>query len=335
MPYVLGVDVGKTTLVAAIWQDEQGSVLGSFANTPDGFAALAAALPAGTTPLRLVLEPTGGYELALANWAQAQDWTVCRPNPRQVRDWAKGLGRRVKTDRQDALLLARYGAACNPAAWVALPAEVSELESLLRRRDDLEQLLRQERNRQQQLVGRPGVSKAVPPSLKKVIDALEEALAEVEAALTAQQRQHASLDEAVRRVQTVPGIGKRNSLWLVVVLYRWQTLTGGSGTAKGLTAFLGLDPTRHESGTSVRGPRSISRMGMAQVRRLLFLGALGGVRGKNPLRTFYQRLVEARKPKVVALVAAARKILCWAWAVFQHQTTFDPAKVAAKLAGAP
>jgi len=134
-------------------------------------------------------------------------------------------------------------------------------ESLLRHRDDLEQLLRQEYNRQQQLVGCPGVSKAVPPNLKKVIDALEDALAEVEAAITAQQRQHASLAEAVRRVQTVPGIGKRNSLWLAVVLYRGQTLTGGTGTAKGLRAFLGLDPTRHESGTSVRGPRSISRMG--------------------------------------------------------------------------
>lgn len=327
MTCFLGVDVGKTTLVAAIWQDGQGRVLGSFPNTPDGFGALAAALPAGL-PVHLVLEPTGGYELALATWAAAQDWMVCRPTPRHVRDWAKGLGRRVKTDRQDAIILARYGAEREPPAWTALPAEVSELESLLRRRDDLEQMIRQERNRQQQLTGRPGVAQAVPPNLQKVLGALEEALAEVEAAIAAHQRQHAALAEAVRRVQTVPGIGKRNSLWLVVVLYRWHTLTGGAGTAKGLTAFLGLDPTLHESGTSVRGPRSISRMGMAQVRRLLFLGALGGVRGKNPLRDFYQRLVGRGKPKVLALVASARKILGWAWAVFQHQTTFDPAKVA-------
>ncbi len=81
--------------------------------------------------------------------------------------------------------------------------------------------------------------------------------------------------------------------------------------------------------------RVASRAWAAQVRRLLFLGALGGVRGKNPLRTFYQRLVDARKPKMVALVAAARKILCWAWVVFQHQTTFDPAKVASNVAVAP
>lgn len=121
----------------------------------------------------------------------------------------------------------------------------------------------------------------------------------------------------------------------MVVLYRWSTLTNGQGDAKGLTAFLGLDPTPHESGTSVRGPTPISRMGLAQVRRLLFLGALGGVRGKNPLQAFYQRLVGRGKPKVVALVAAARKILCWSWAVFQHQTTFDPTKVTRTAALTP
>lgn len=330
----LGVDVGKSTLVAARWQDRAGTVLGSFPNALEGFTALAAALPPGQ-PVQLIIEPTGGYELALAAWAAEQGWRVCRPNPRQVRDWAKGRGRRAKTDRQDALLLAQYGADCQPPAWTALPSEVSELESLLRRRDDLEGLLRQERNRLQQLSGRPGVAQAVPPSLKKVIEALEEALAEVEAAIAAHQRQHPSLATAVQRVQSVPGVGKRNSLWLVVVLYRWSTLTDGKGDAKGLTAFLGLDPTPHESGTSVRGPTPISRMGMASVRRLLFLGALGGVRGKNPLREFYQRLVGRGKPKVVALVAAARKILCWAWAVFQHKTTFDPAKATPKPVPTP
>lgn len=334
MRLALGVDVGKATLVAATWQDGTGSVLGSFPNSVEGFTTLAAALPPAQ-PVRLILEPTGGYELALAAWAAARGWTVCRPNPRQVRDWAKGRGRRAKTDRQDALLLAHYGAECSPPAWTALPSEVSELESLLRRRDDLEGLLRQERNRLQQLDGRPGVARAVPPSLEKVIGALEDALAEVEEAIAGHQKQHPSIAKAVQQVQTVPGVGKRNSLWLVVVLFRWSTLTEGKGDAKGLTAFLGLDPTPHESGSSVRGPTPISRMGLAQMRRLLFLGALGGVRGANPLREFYQRLVGRGKPKVVALVAAARKILCWSWAVFVHQTTFDPTKAIPKVAATP
>lgn len=63
------------------------------------------------------------------------------------------------------------------------------------------------------------------------------------------------------------------------------------------------------------------------VRRRLFRGALGGVRGNNPLRTFYQRLVGRGKPKLVALVAAARKLLTWAWAVFRRQALFDAARI--------
>jgi transposase len=68
-------------------------------------------------------------------------------------------------------------------------------------------------------------------------------------------------------------------------------------------------------------------MGDKVVRRKLFMGALGGVRGQNPLRAFYQRLVGRGKKKKLALVAAARKLLIWAWKVFQTQTDFDPAKL--------
>ncbi len=276
---VLGVDVDNTDLVVAVWTDGQEQVLGTFPHTPAGFAALETAV--GDPPDRMTLAPTGGDELAPAVWAVARGWVVCRPNPRHVRDWAKSQGRRAKTDRHDALLLARYGAKHDLPAWTALPSAVAELEILLRRRDDLEQVLRQERNRQQQLTNRPGVATAIPPRLKKVIEALEDALREVEQAIAAHQRQHADLDAAIQRVRTVPGIGARTCLWVVVVLYRWQTLTNGKGETKGLTAYVGLDPTVYESGTSVRGPRTISRIGMAQVRRLLFLGALGGVRGKG------------------------------------------------------
>ena len=104
-------------------------------------------------------------------------------------------------------------------------------------------------------------------------------------------------------------------------------LTNGQGSAKGLTAYVGLDPQPYESGTSVRKPATISRMGDTTLRRKLYMGALGGIRGQNPLRAFYQRLVGRGKKKRLALVAAARKLLVWAWKVFQTETDFDPAKL--------
>jgi transposase len=333
----VGVDIAKTGFVAAYWWQGQGYPLGSFPNTPAGFVALAQALrpiqaACDTAQIQLILEPTGGYELPLARFALQQDWMVSLPNPRHVRDWAKGVGRRAKTDPQDALLLARYGAERKPAVWHPLPAAVAELEELLRRKDDLEQMLRQERNRQDALRQRPGMPSAVPSSLERLIGALQDELAAIEDAIKQHLHAHAELRASAKRLRTVPGIGPKNVLWLLVLLSRWHTLTQGQGDSRGVVAYCGLDPQPYDSGTSVHKRATISRQGNSNVRRRLFLSALGGVRGQNVLRSFYQRLVGRGKAKKAALIAAARKILVWAWAVFRDHTTFDPAKVSRELA---
>ena len=328
-PITLGIDIAAAQFTAAIWEHERGRLLGAFPNTPAGFAQLAALpLLAQAPAVHLVLEPTGGYELPLAYFALEQGWQVSLPNPKQVRDFAKGRGRRAKTDGQDALLLAQFGAETDPPAWQPLPEEVAALESLQRRKDDLEHMLRQERNRRHALGARPHQHDAVPASLDRIIGALEEELAALERQIAEHLMRHAELARAVARLRTVPGVGAKTVVPLLVLLWRWQVLTHGQGDAKGLTAYVGLAPQPFESGTSVHKPATISRQGDKVVRRRLFMGALGGIRGQNALRAFYQRLVGRGKKKKVALVAATRKLLIWAWKVFHSQTDFDPAKVA-------
>ena len=330
-PLYVGVDIAKATFTAARWQAGEAQELGTFPNTPDGYAALAQAVGAPhapAAPVQLTVEPTGGYELALAHWAHAQGWRVSCPNPRQVREWAAGLGRRAKTDRQDAQVLARYGAERQPPAWQPWATEQSELDSLLRRRDDLHGLLRQERNRQQALAVRPGIAGAVPKSITRVIATLEGELRELEEAIAAQQQQ-ATVADALGRLRTVPGVGVATALPLLVLLQRWDHLTQGRGDAKGLVAYVGYDPQPYESGTSVRRRTTISRQGDRTLRARLYMAALGGLRGHNPLRSFYDRLVGRSKAKKLAIVAAARKLLVWAWAVYRHQQPFDPARFAA------
>ncbi len=124
---VVGVDIAQDTLVAASWHHGSGQLLGMFPNSDAGFTALVAALPT-VSSIHLVMERTGGFELPLAMFAIRRGWRVSLPNPRQVRDFAKGRGRRAKTDPQDALVLARFGAEANPPAWQPLPSEVAELE---------------------------------------------------------------------------------------------------------------------------------------------------------------------------------------------------------------
>lgn len=323
----LGVDIAKSSFVAALWRGESAERIGEFQNTPEGFEQWVGAVArVAEVPLQagvhLVLEPTGGYELPLARFAYERGFQVSLPNPKQLRDWANGLGQRAKTDTQDALLLARFAAERKPLPWRPLAAEVSELESLLERRRDLEQMLQQERNRQQAVTGRPGVAARVPASVQEVIDALEGALQKVEEAIKAHLKQHKSLRQQAKRLRTVPGVGERNVLPLLVLLCRFATLTDGQGEAKQLVAYAGLDPKTHESGTSVRGRRTISRMGNRAIRPLLYMSALGGVSGKNALRVFYERLVGRGKAAKLALIACARKILVWAWAVHRDRTDF-------------
>lgn len=329
----VGVDIAKQTFAGAVWANEAGRPLDEFPNRQAGFEALAARLEqervrVGADTIHLVLEPTGGYELALAHFALQQGWRVSLPNPRQVRDWAKGLGQRAKTDQQDALLLARFGAERRPPTWAPVAAEVAELESLLQRKQDLEQMLLQERNRQAALAGRPHVASHVGESLTTVIRSLEEALRQVERQIQAHVKEHASLSEPLRQLRTVPGVGPKSELPLLVLLFRWQALTAGAGDAKGLTAYVGLDPQTHESGTSVRGRGTITRMGDRRMRGRLYMCALGGVKGQNGLRAYYERLVGRGKSKKLALVAAARKVLIWSWAVFRDQVDFAPEKIA-------
>lgn len=325
--FVVGIDVSRQVLDVAVALDKQvATYLGQYTNDDSGMERLFQAVEqtAGDATIRLVMEPTGGYEQPLAHRALNRGWLVSLPNPRHVRDWAKSQGRRAKTDRQDALLLARYGANHELPLWQPLPGPVAELDALLDRRTDLESMLRQERNRQDALISRDAFIGPVAASVKAAIAWLEEAIATLEADIDEHLRCHPDLGKEARLLRQVPGIGARNVLPILVLLHRWGSLTSFLGTARGLTAYVGLDPQPYRSGTSIRRPSAISRQGAPAMRSLLFMSALGGARGHNVLREFYQRLVAVGKPKKLALIAAARKILVWAWAVFRDHADFDP-----------
>jgi len=330
----LGVDVSKDRLDAAFADGRAVETLGSFPNSSKGFALLKRRLMEKIEPNRqvhLVIEPTGSYHLSFVAFAHHQRWPVSLPNPQVVREWARGQGQRAKTDQVDARLLASYGIKEEPHSQQPLSPEVEALDELLHRQEDLKKMLRQERNRLHSLQRRPHPSPAVVDSVEALMGMLEQALVEVEEAIQEHLKEFPLLDRQRRLLLRVPGIGDKSVLPILVFLYRWDARTSGLGDAKGLTAFAGLDPVVHSSGSSVFKQPSISKMGDADIRSRLFLCALGGNHAKDtPLTRFYQRLVARHKPKMVALVASARKILVWAFAVFRSGEPFDPALAMAK-----
>jgi len=330
----LGTDMAKATFEAALRQQEIAKPLGEFNNNPSGYKQLSKKLQRytkGDQEIHLIIEATGTYHLGLLGFAYEQGWQVSLPNPKTVREWAKGQGQRVKHDKIDARTLANYGAKEKPGVQQPLPEEVLTLSLLLNRQADIEKTLRQEQNRLESFRQRPNACPIVLDDIQQSIAFAQQRLRHLQQAIKAHLQAHPHLKQQHTHLLQVPGIGEKSVLHILVFLYRWDAHTCGQGDFSGLTAFAGLDPVEFSSGSSVFRRPSISKMGDAAIRRTLFLCALGGVHAKdNPLVAFYQRLLGRNKPKKLALVASGRKILAWAFGVFRSGTPFDPALASPK-----
>lgn len=329
-PLYVGVDMSKSHFDAAICPERGPISLGKYPNDQAGWTqfikeATVAAKKQGYPSIHLVVEPTGGYQLPLVAFVFDHEWQVSLPNPKRVRDWSKGMGTRAKNDPLDSRILAQFGVACQPETENQLPEAVASLDSLLRRQEDLQKMWRSEKNRAEALDYKSSASPAVKESVERLIAWLEKELAEVEAAIKELLNKHPDLKQEARLLETVAGVGDKTVLPLLVFLHRWQARTAGQGTAKGLVAFAGLDPQEHSSGSSVWRPPTISKMGCRFTRHKLYMAARGGVKARSgPLRSFYDRLRGRGKAYRLAVIAAARKILVWAFAVFSRKTPFDP-----------
>lgn len=288
----IGIDVAKAELVVACRPSlDQWRV----ANTSVGIAELIARLRS-LAPEIVVLEATGGYERVAAAAIAAVGLPVVVVNPRQVRDFAKATGQLAKTDRVDAAILALFGERVQPALR-PLPDEATEdLGALLLRRRQLTDMLVAEKNRL-------GLArKPVRKSLKQHIAYLERELRITETELTDAIEASPIWRVKDDLLQSTPGVGQVVSQTMLADLPELGTLSG-----RQIASLVGVAPIARDSGT-LRGKRTIGG-GRAHVRTTLFMAALVATRHNPVIRTFYQRLLTAGKPKKVALVACMRKLL--------------------------
>ncbi|MCX8068838.1 MAG: IS110 family transposase [Anaerolineae bacterium] len=329
MTLFIGVDGGRDRLVVASFregQDASPQCLGSFPNRPEQFDTLLRRVQqqARGEDIVWVIEPCGGYERPLMYWLYEHGQCILYPNPRQVRRWQQGRGHRAKTDSLDSQMLAQYGAEHrqNLHPWTPWPEPAYRLLRLAERLQELEAERRREQNRLEAYRSQ-GISSDVPEirDLEEHIQFLDGLIRRTKRHIGRLYQDFPHLDGLRRRLLSVPGVGVKTVHLLVALLVRWAQL--GRRDAKGLVAYLGLDPRIHQSGT--RPPRGhISKQGDVRWRSLLVAAARGGLQGaEGPLARFYRRLRERGKSHMVALVAAARKIVVWAWAVYCSGEPFD------------
>ena len=292
----VGVDVGQAELVVAV-NGTPGTW--SVSNDPAGHRALVDRLR-GVAPTRVVLEPTGGYERLIVSALAAAQLPVIVVNARQVRDFAKATGQLAKTDALDAHVLARFAAQVQPEIRPLADEAQQALDAMMLRRRQLVEMLVAEKLRRAQATGRTRY--ALRKAIEKHIRFLERELRETDADLGALIEASPVWRAKDALLQSVPGIGSTISRTLLAELPELGTLS-----RQAIAKLVGVAPLNAESGRW-RGTRHIWG-GRAVARTALYLAALSASRYNPAIRAFYQRLVARGKPKKLALIACARKLL--------------------------
>jgi len=288
----VGIDVSKDTLDIAVlpasesWQTVRDE---------EGIQALVARLEQ-LNPTLIVLEATGGLETHLVTALATSPLPVLVVNPRQARSFAKALGKLAKTDSIDAYVLAEFAQKVRPEPRPIKDEQLQELAALNTRRQQLVAMLTAEKNRL------ATATKRLRKDIQAHIRWLEKRIKDLNAQLDQHIRQSPVWREKDQLLQSVPGVGPVLSRTLIS-----QVPELGNLNRKAIAALVGVAPLNRDSG-SLRGKRTIWG-GRAPVRASLYMATLVASRFNPIIKSFYERLVAAGKPRKLALTACMRKLL--------------------------
>lgn len=311
----IGIDVAQSDLVVA-----REGVAGSktYSNTERGHRDLLRDLDreakSGSPAELIVIEATGGYQREVVAALGGHGLPVVVINPRQVRDFARSTGQLAKTDQLDAHVLADFASRIKPELRPLPSEEQEELRDFLTRREQLIQMLVAEKNRLLQAMGKRLQHRR--KEIKKHIDFLEREMKMLDSDLDDTLKKSPLWRENDDLIQSVPGIGKQSARALIGLLPELGTVSGGQ-----ITKLAGLAPFNRDSGT-MRGQRHIGG-GRSKVRAVLYMATMSAIRHNPQIKDFYQRLVKAGKPKMVAMVACMRKILVTLNAMLKAKTRWQ------------
>lgn len=245
--------------------------------------------------LLIVMESTGGYEKPLAHALFKANLPVAVVNPRQVRDFAKALGKLAKTDKLDAKVIALFAAKVEPRV-ITYHKETHELSENNARRRQLIEMIKMEKNR---------LDKSSPKqkeSIRRVLEVLEKELEEIDQSQAELIAHNAELTEKKDILASVKGIGLVTASSLLATLPEL-----GNMEPKQLSALVGVAPLNRDSGT-LKGKRTIWG-GRASVRDVLYMPTLVAIKHNPQIRAFYERLCANGKAKMTAVIACMHKLL--------------------------
>lgn len=304
----IGIDISKATLDVF-----DGNKSYKFTNNVQGFKKIVKLVR--IKEVCLIFEPTGVYAYALINFCNKHQIKAIIVGSKVARDYARSIKQRSKTDKIDAKVLYHYHTQVS-ISTITIPFLNLQALKITQRRnvyDQYQEMIQRLKNlieatdkHDRSLIrSLEKEKKVLAKTSQKIFDEIESLLCEVD-------------DNNLHLVhlQTIPGIGKKSALTILLEILRYP-----HATTKEMSALMGLDPVLKESGT-FRGKSRISKQGGKHLREKLYFPTIVAVKHNDRLRCFYERLVGNGKPKKLAIIAAMRKLLVMALAIVRNKEPF-------------
>jgi transposase len=304
---VVGIDVAKDRLDVCIRPGSESFVT---ARSGAGIEDLVERLRK-LSPRIVAIEATGGFEIVVAAGLAAAELPVIVVNPAQVRAFAQALGKRAKTDPIDAAVIAHFAEATKVEPRPLPDAMTRLLADLVARRRQIVEMMAAEDQR-----GRRQTHKRLQKSIARLRKALEKELAELDSEIDDHVRGSPVWAEKEQLLASVPGVGPVIARTLIGELPEL-----GSLDRRKIAALVGLAPWTRQSG-QWRG-KSFIGGGRKSVRSVLFMAALVASRHNPVLKRFRDKLIAAGKPKLVAIIAVARKLITILNAILRNKTPWQ------------
>lgn len=323
MHEVVGVDVSKEKLDCLWLRDRATMKVKSkvVKNTQSGITSLmqwlTKTLKKPAKEILVVMEATGVYHENLAYHLHEKGLQVVVANPAHIKAYAQSLGATHKTDKQDSLVIARYGASNQPQLWQPEPNEIRELKALVTRLDAIEKDLQRESNRKEK-AEITTVSDVVIQSIDNTICHLQDEKKRLESLIDDHIDRHPKLKKDRKLLESIPGVGSVLSRLLLSVIH-----SRPFKQASQLAAYLGVIPKQVESG-QFKGRSRLSKTGPSMVRAKLYMASVSATQYNPDIAKQRNRLIANGKNKMQALGAAMRKLVQICFGVIKNQREYTP-----------
>jgi transposase len=313
--FVLGCDVSKLKLDLSlvngvgteVWADQ-------VANEELAIAELLLAVTGEYPELTCVIEPTNRYHMAFAETAYALGITCLMYNPILTRQQIKATVRGRKTDRTDALMIARLGLRgegrpYTPEIYLAAKAYARGRGRL----SDLSGAIDRYRAHLIEMLGDD-----LDPDLAEALDGIQRSFK-----LTRKRFDHSlaanAPSELSLRLQSIPGIGPYHAACIIGEIQDMSRFR----TSKQLIAFAGLDPRIKQSGHALNVRGRLTKRGSKYLRHSLFLAASVARQHDPQFRALYDKKRAEGKPYTVAVCVVARKLLTVVRAMWLNDSVYS------------